>query len=296
MSFEREADEAEARRMVNLAFDHGINFFDTADSYSRGRSEEILGQVLEGRRDQIVLATKGHNPTGNGPNDQGSSRYHIVRAVEASLRRLKTDRIDLYQLHRFDFEVPLEETLRAMDDLVRWGKIVYIGCSNFTALQLKEALNVSDNLGLYRFISIQPMYNILKREIEHDLFPLCSKEGIGVVCYNPLAGGFLTGKYKPDVMPPAGTRLGDRQAYRDRYLSDENFLRADRFLKAAERREIHPIALSIGWINSHPAVTCTIIGARNGIQLKETLRVSNLRMSEEERDAITEEVWHDPLS
>jgi len=287
----READETVSRRMLDIAFNHGINFFDTADSYAEGRSEEILGKALKDKRNQIVLATKVFNPMGEGPNDRGASRYHIVRAVEESLHRLKTDRIDLYQLHRFDSQVPLEETLRALDDLVKSGKVVYIGCSNFPAQQLQDSLNMSKSLRLHAFVSVQPMYNILKREIEANLLPLCSQEGIGVIPFNPLAGGFLTGKYQAGFEPRSGTRLGDLESYRKRYLSEENFQLTKRFLKAAEKRGVNPIQISIAWVASHPAVTSTIIGARNEEQLKQTLDFTDKKMSPEEREQLTNEVW-----
>jgi len=291
MTLGREADEAESIRMLDMAYDHGIIFFDTSNSYSKGRSEELIGKALKKKRNKVVLATKVFNPMGDGPNDRGGSRYHIIRAVEESLRRLKTDRIDIYQLHRYDREVPLEETLRALDDLVRWGKVVYIGCSNFSAGQLMEAMGISKSMGLHSFVSIQPMYNILKKEIETDLLPLCLKEEIGVIPYNPLAGGFLTGKYSPGEKPPTGSRLGDTESYRQRYLSDENFERVSRFLAAAQKRKVHPIALSMAWVRSHPAVTSPIIGARNEQQLRETLSFLELRISIEERNQITSEVY-----
>jgi aryl-alcohol dehydrogenase-like predicted oxidoreductase len=290
MSFGREADEEESIHMANIAFDHGINFFDTANSYSNGRSEEILGEAVKGKRNHIVIGTKVSNPMGEGPNDRGCSRYHIIRAVEESLRRLKTDRIDLYQIHRFDPNTPLEETLKALDDLVRWGKIVYTGCSNFTFQQLTEALGISRSSGLQSFISIQPMYNILKKEPEDDLLPFCLKEGIGVIPYNPLAGGFLTGKYTAGAAPPIGTRLGDQGAYQERYLSSGNFQRTARFLEVSKRRGLHPIALALAWVASHPAVTSPIIGARNGKQLSETLKLADVKISIQEREQISHEV------
>jgi aryl-alcohol dehydrogenase-like predicted oxidoreductase len=290
MSFGREADEEESKLMVNIALGKGINFFDTANSYSNGRSEEILGEALKGKRNQIVIATKVSNPTGEGPNDRGCSRYHIIRAVEESLRRLKTDRIDLYQIHRFDPDTPLEETLKALDDLVRSGKIVYTGCSNFTFQQLRKALGISKSSGLHTFISIQPMYNILKKEPEDDLLPFCLEEGIGVIPYNPLAGGFLTGKYKPDAAPLIGSRLGEQSVYQERYLSAENFQRTTRFLEVAKRRGLHPISLAMAWLTAHPAITSPIVGARNGKQLSETLKLTNVKISIEERDQISQEV------
>ena len=291
MTLGREADEVESKRMLDIAYDHGIRFYDTANSYAKGRSEELLGKTLGEKRNKVVLATKVFNPVGDGPNDRGGSRYHIIRAVEESLRRLKTDRIDLYQLHRFDPEVPLEETLIALDDLVRWGKVIYIGCSNFSAQQLTDALKISRRLELHSFVSVQPMYNILKRDVEANLLPLCLQEGLGVIPYNPLAGGFLTGKYQAGPQPPSGTRLGDVETYQKRYLSDENFRLTSRFLEAAKKRGVHPIALSIAWVASHPSVTSIIIGARNEQQLRETLSFLELRISIEERDQITSEVY-----
>jgi aryl-alcohol dehydrogenase-like predicted oxidoreductase len=291
MSFGREADEEESMRMVNRALDYGINFFDTANSYSNGRSEEILGEALKGKRNRVVIGTKVSNPMGEGPNDRGCSRYHILRSVEESLRRLHTDRIDLYQIHRFDPGTPLDESLRALDDLVRWGKVIYIGCSNFTFQQLANGLGISKASGLTSFISLQPMYNILKPEPESDLLPLCLREGIGVIPYNPLAGGFLTGKYQSDRVPSAGTRLGDQTIYQERYLSEENFRRTSLFLEIAKRRGLNPIGLAVAWAASHPAVTCPIIGARNEKQLRETLELASVKLSIEEREQIKKEVW-----
>ena len=291
MTLGREAGETESKRMIEIALDWGVNLFDTANSYGGGRSEEIVGTALKERRNDVVLATKVFNPMGKGPNDRGASRYHILRSVDESLRRLKTDRIDLYQLHRFDPEVPPEETLRAMDDLVRWGKVVYIGCSNFSARQLKDAMGLSRGLGLYSFVSVQPMYNLLKREIETDLLPYCSEKGLGVISYNPLAGGFLTGKYQTLSQLPSGTRLGDLESYQKRYLSDESLRLTSRVLEAAQKRGVNPIALSIAWVASHPAVTSTLIGARNEAQLKETLASADMKMSPGERDQLTRDVW-----
>ena len=290
MTLGREADEAESIRMIDMAYDHGINFFDVADGYNRGKSEEILGKGLREKRSQVVVATKVFAKMGEGANDGGLSRYHILRAVDDSLRRLNTDRIDLYQLHRFDPQVPLEETLGVLDDLVRWGKVVYIGCSNFAARQLMKSLGISEQLGLHSFTCLQPMYNILKREVEEEILPLCLEEGIGVIPYNPLAGGFLTGKYSADSPPPSGTRLGEMETYRNRYLYDRNFQLTSKFLQAAGKRAVHPIALSIAWVASHPAITSAIIGARNEGQLQETLKLADMKISVEERDQITQEV------
>jgi aryl-alcohol dehydrogenase-like predicted oxidoreductase len=292
MTFGRESDESESIRMVDMAIDMGINLFDTANSYSQGKSEEILGKALKGRRDRVVLATKYFNKLGDGPNDKGASRYHIVRAVEQSLLRLKTDRIDIYQQHRFDPETPLEETLAALNDLIRAGKVVYIGCSNFSAAQLSKAIEVARAIGPNRFVSVQPMYNILKPEAEKDLFPLCRQQGIGIIPYNPLAGGFLTGKYKSHSKLSPKTRLAQIQSYRERYLSDENFVRVSRFINSAQKRGVDPIALAIAWVTSHPAVTSPLLGARNCDQLLANMKHAELTIDAEGRALLTKEVWN----
>src|SRR5919202_319225 len=199
-------DVAGARRQIDLALDAGVNVVDTADVYSRGVSEEIIGEALEGRRDRVLLATKVRMPMGEGPNDAGLSRQHIVEACEASLRRLRTDHIDLYQVHEWDGQTPLEETLGALDDLVRSGKVRYIGCSNYAAWQLMKALGVSERRGLERFVSQQVYYSLQSRDIEHEIVPVCLDQGVGILVWSPLAGGLLSGKYRRGHAGPEGSR------------------------------------------------------------------------------------------
>ena len=233
MTFGYQCDEATSFAILDRAAEAGVDFIDTADCYpvpptleTAGRTEEILGRWLRGQRDRFVLATKCYFPMGPGPDDRGNGRRHVLQAAEASLRRLQTDVIDLYQLHAFDTETPLEETLRALEDLVQSGKVRAIGCSNFRAFELATALGISERLGLARFASVQPRYNVLYREIESELLPLCREAGVGVIAFNPLAGGLLTGKHSPGAAPDASGRFGERmgataQAYRRRYWQDE---------------------------------------------------------------------------
>jgi aryl-alcohol dehydrogenase-like predicted oxidoreductase len=207
MTFGGQADEETSRAIVQRALDAGVNFIDTANVYNAGRSEEITGRIITGIRSRIVLATKVHGRMGEGPNDGGQSRKHIMEAIEASLRRLGTDYLDLYQVHRFDPETPLEETLRALNDLVHAGKVRYIGCSNYAAWHLGKALWVSDRYGLARYDSLQPRYNLISRAIDVEILPLCRDQEVGVIVYNPLAGGMLTGKHTRESEPAPGTRL-----------------------------------------------------------------------------------------
>src|SRR5437588_5185863 len=228
MTFGNQCDEPTSHAIMSKAFDAGVTFFDTADAYplgatseTVGRTEEYIGrwfQSHQGRRDQIILATKFYGQVGSGPNDKGGSRKHIVQAIEGSLRGLQTDYIDLYQMHFPDHETPIDETLRALDDLVHSGKVLYIGCSNYPAWELSKALWTSDKLGLARFDSVQPRYNLLARDIEAEMLPLCLDEGVGVIAYNPLAGGLLTGKHHRDEPPAENTRFAVAgKLYRERY-------------------------------------------------------------------------------
>ncbi|MER3399821.1 MAG: aldo/keto reductase [Thermoflexus sp.] len=299
MTFGWTADEATAHRILSAAVDLGINFIDTADIYPywapgawAGLSEEIIGRWRKGRRrEDLVIATKVRGPMGPGPNDQGLSRKHLFEAVEGSLRRLGTDYIDLYQVHWPDEETPLEETLRALDDLVRQGKVRYIGASNFPAWLLCKALWISDKHGWARFDSLQPHYNLLHRaEFERELMPLCRDQGLGVIPYSPLAGGFLTGKYRRDAPPPAGSR-GAVSEWLNRYLQDE---RAWAVLGRVEAiaRELGktPAQVALAWLLNHPAVTSPIIGASTVEQLHELVGAVGWRLPEEtwqELEALT---------
>jgi aryl-alcohol dehydrogenase-like predicted oxidoreductase len=287
MTFGRDIDEAASVSIVRRALDAGINFFDTADVYSHGVSEEIVGRALKSVRDRVVIASKFFGQVGDAPNERGASRYHIMNSVDASLRRLQTDRIDLYQIHRFDPETPLDETLRTLDDLVRVGKVRYIGCSNFAAWQVVKALWISDLGHLVEFVSVQPRYNLVFREPETDLLPMCVSEGLAVIPYSPLAGGFLTGKYKPGAPIPPDTRLATATWYQDIYLKEKNFRVVTALDQYAQTRGVPKEQLALAWVMSHPAVTAPIVGARTVAHLETALTALDLKMTQEERETIT---------
>ena len=279
-------DEETARALVDTCLEGGVNFFDTADAYSQGRSEEVLGRVFQGRRHEVVIATKVRLEVGPGPNDRGLSRTHIMQAVESSLRRLQTDYIDLYQTHSPDYDTPLEETLRALDDLVRQGKVRYIGCSNYPAWYLCKALWISDVRNLARFDCHQPRYNLINREVEAELLPFCAEEGIGVIPYLPLAAGFLTGKYKRDEEPDGDTRFGRRkETFAPRYWHDGNFDLVDRLAEVAQEHGKTSAQLALAWLINNPAITAPIMGATKVYQLEEAFKAVDMNLSEEEMEA-----------
>ena len=287
MTFGREASEEESRRILDRFEEAGGNFIDTADIYSGGRSEEIIGRWLKGkRREAWVIATKVRFPTGEGPNDVGLSRKHILAAVEASLRRLGTDYIDLYQVHCWDHMTPLEETLSTLDDLVRRGLVRYIGASNFTGWQLQKALDLSKANGWERFVSLQPQYNLLCRSTEWELLPVCANEGLGVIAWSPLRGGWLSGKFRRGMTaPPPGTRVeeGERQGWGERwsqYNNEHTWRVVDALLEVAREVGRTPAQVAINWVLSNPAVTAPIIGARTVAQLEENLAASGWRLDE----------------
>jgi len=288
MTFGREADEPTSFQLMDRFVDLGGNFIDTADIYSAGASEEIVGRWLKkrGMRDKIILATKVYGVTGPGPNDGGLSRLHIQQAVEASLKRLQTDVIDLYQIHRWDPSTPIEETLETLNDLVRQGKVRYLGCSNLAAWQLCKFLQASKENHWSKFISIQPIYNALNRSIESELLPLCAREGLGVITYNPLAGGMLTGKYKRGGAMPSGARLEAFKNYYQRYYTEEALDLVEAFVQAAQERQITPAQLALAWVLAEPRVTCPIIGARNLEQFEDTIQGLQIELSPEERQQI----------
>jgi aryl-alcohol dehydrogenase-like predicted oxidoreductase len=256
----------------------GINFFDCANVYAGGRSETILGRLIAGQRDELVITTKVHFPMGPDLNQRGLSRRHIVQALEGSLRRLATDRIDLYFIHGFDALTPMDETLRALDDLVHAGKVLYIGVSNWAAWQIAKALGLSALGGLARFQCIQPMYNLVKRQAEVELLPLAESEGLGVISYSPLGSGLLTGKYSGERQPEVG-RLLTNVMHRTRYSVPGYQEVAARFVAHAAERGIHPAALAVAWVAAHPAVTAPIIGARNLVQLEPLLAALDAGMT-----------------
>jgi len=286
MSFGGDADEEMSAAMFLRCRDVGINFFDCANVYAGGRSEEILGKLIADCRDEIVLTSKVNFPTGEDINARGLSRRHIMLAVEASLRRLGTDRLDLYFVHSFDPRTPIEETLRAMDDLVHQGKVLYPAVSNWAAWQIAKALGISAREGLARFECIQPMYNLTKRQAEVEILPLAQAEQMGVISYSPLGGGLLTGKYGAARRPERG-RLVENPLYMRRYGDPMYYEIAERFTAHAQERGVHPATLAIAWVMSHPAITAPIIGARNLEQLEGSLGALDVEMTPEWRAEIS---------
>lgn len=280
MTFGREADRKESAAIFGRCRDAGINCFDCANVYSNGEAEKILGELIAGCRNELVITTKVAGKTGGDINARGLSRRHMVEAVEASLRRLKTDRLDLYILHRFDEQTPLEETLRALDDLVSQGKILYAGASNFSAWQMMKALGISAREGLAAFKCIQPMYNLVKRQAEVEILPMALSERIGVIAYNPLGGGLLTGKYARTKGLEAG-RLDASEMYKSRYGETWMHDAAAHFADLARKEGFSPAALAIAWVAHHPAVTAPILGARNVAQIEEALKAVEISMTEE---------------
>jgi aryl-alcohol dehydrogenase-like predicted oxidoreductase len=267
-NFGGRTDEARSIEVIHHALDIGVTTIDTADIYSRGRSEEIIGKALCGRRQQAEILTKVRSPMGEGPHDKGLSRKHIVEGCEASLRRLQTDYIDLYQVHSWDPEAPLEETLRALDDLVRDGKVRYVGCSNFTAWQLTWALWIADRRGYAPFVSVQPEYNMFERSVEAELLPACAQFGIGVIPYSPLANGLLTGKYRPGEPIPEGTRFAGSERLQQQ-LTDEALGKVGRLGEIAQAHGKTPGQLAIAWLLAHPEVCTVIAGATRPEQVEE---------------------------
>ena len=277
MSFGGDADEATAWSIYRAARDAGINFIDTADVYNEGRSEEFLGRFMRGEREDIVLATKAYFPTGKGPNARGSSRFHLVRAVENSLRRLQTDRIDLFYVHRFDDATALDETLRALDDLVRQGKVLYPACSNFAAWQIAHALGVAALHDLAPLVAVQPMYNLIKRQVEVEILPMAQALGLAVVPYSPTAGGLLTGKYGSSHRPDTG-RLTTNAMYQTRYGDPACYAAADALIGLGRELGQAPARLAIAWVLGHPGVTSVLLGARDVGQLGELLGAADLEL------------------
>lgn len=275
MTFGREADEEDSKKLVARFLEAGGNFIDTADVYTRGVSEEITGRAIKSVRDDVVLATKVRFPMGEGPNDVGLSRKHINQGCEDSLRRLGTDYIDLYQVHCWDAATPLEETLDALADLVRAGKVRYIGVSNFTAWQLVKSVGLSDALGLERFVCLQPQYSLIERNIEYEILPACLEEGLGVIPWSPLGGGFLSGKYRRDARPPEDSRIAgaeeEQEEHWDRRATERNWNVLDVVGEISESTGKSYAQISLNWLLRQPAVTAPIIGARTLEQLDDNL-------------------------
>lgn len=302
MTFAGQSDEATALRILDVAADRGVDFIDTADVYpippdpdTAGRTEAVVGKWLEGsgRRDKYIVATKCRMRVGHGPNDEGLSRRHILAACDASLKRLRTDYIDVYQSHMPDPETPLDETLRAFDDLVRAGKVRYVGCSNYAAWQVALAQGVSEREKWARYDSVQPRYNLLYREIEGELLPFCRDQGIGVIVYNPLAGGLLSGKHHPDAPPSPGTRfsLGASGAlYRDRYWHAAQFEAVSTLQEYFFDRGMDLATVSVAWVLAQPGVTAAIVGASRPEQLDSTLAAPEVTLDPEAL-AACDAVW-----
>jgi aryl-alcohol dehydrogenase-like predicted oxidoreductase len=264
--------------IIDLALDLGINFLDTADVYTGGRSEETLGQALQGRWDRFVLGTKFYGKTGEGPNDRGASRYHLLNAVEASLRRLNSDHIDLYYMHRWDEETPIEETLRGLDDLVSQGKVRYLGASAFAAWQLAEANLLAEMRGWAPFVALQSHYHLLERGVEEEVLPYCASHEVGFVPYFPLAGGFLTGKYRRDEPAPAGSR-GESSEYVQQYMTPANYDRLERLEAWAAARERGLNELAQAWLLAQPAVTSVISGATRLAHVESNARAAGWQLT-----------------
>ncbi|HWR45749.1 aldo/keto reductase [Sporomusa sp.] len=286
MTFGSEADEGEATRMFQKCRDAGVNFFDCSNNYSEGRAEEILGKVIADCRDDVIITTKVSQRVGKDVNAVGASRRHIMCSVEQSLKRLKTDHIDLYFIHYFDPITAMDETLRALDDLVHQGKVLYLGASNWAAWQVAKALGISAKDALARFECIEPMYNLVKRQAEVELLPLAESEQLGVIAYNPLGAGLLSGKYSNSVRPQAG-RIVEKDLYSKRYSDPSYYAIAERFINYAKQIGVHPVTLAIAWVQSHPAVTAPIIGARDVSQLEASLAAVDFSMNPEMREEIS---------
>jgi aryl-alcohol dehydrogenase-like predicted oxidoreductase len=290
MTFGLQCDEPASRAILDRAAEGGIDFLDTSDAYplggdltTRGVTEEILGRWLRGRRDRFIVATKCFGPTGPAPFDAGNSRKHILAAIDASLRRLQTDYVDLYQLHGYDRATPIDETLGALDDLVHQGKVRYIGCSNFLTYQLVRAVGRTETLGLARLDCVQPRYNLLFREIEREMLPFCREEGIGVIPYNPIAGGLLSGKHSRADPPPEGRfTLGTAgKMYQARYWRDREFDTVDALRRLSERAGVSLVTLSVAWVLANPAITAPIIGASGPEQLAPSLAAADVTIDDE---------------
>lgn len=280
MSFGGDADAAESGRMFNKCRDAGINFFDCADVYSNGAAETILGKLIKDSRDELVITSKCFGAMGDDVNAKGGNRRHILQAVDASLKRLGTDRIDVLFMHRWDKQVPLEETLRALETLVADGKVLYLGASNYAAWQIAKGLGISARNNWPRFDVIEPMYSLVKRQAESEIFPLAQAENLGVITYSAVGGGLLSGKYGKQARPDQG-RIMANPEYAKRYSEDWVFEVAEAFTEFAREMGVHPVSLAVAWAAAHPAVTCPIIGARNVAQLQPSLDAVNIEMTPE---------------
>jgi aryl-alcohol dehydrogenase-like predicted oxidoreductase len=283
MAFGGDADASEAGRMFRAARDAGVNFFDTADQYNAGRSEEILGELIRGSRDELVIATKCYNPTGADINARGANRRHVRRALEASLKRLGTDRVEVLFLHHYDALTPLDEHMRAVEDVVRAGKVLYPAVSNYSAWQTQAALGIQERAGWARLQAIQPMYSLVKRQAEVELLPMAQANGLGVMAYSPSGGGLLSGKY---AQAGAQGRHTTNKMYKVRYGDAWMQETAAKFVALCKERGWHPISAALAWVGAHPAITAPIIGGRNLDQLRASLDAVKIAMTPETRAEI----------
>jgi aryl-alcohol dehydrogenase-like predicted oxidoreductase len=282
-------EEDEARRTIDAFLDAGNNFIDTANVYTGGQSEQVVGRAVAGKRDAVVIATKARGPQGSGPNDVGTSRAHLTRALEASLRRLGTDYVDVYQMHAWDADTPIEETMATLDGFVKTGKVRYIGCSNYTGSQIVESQWAAERINATKFISLQPRYSLVARDIEADILPAAQRHGLGTMVYSPLGGGVLTGKYRRGEALPGDSRLARRgEAMAEMVLTDKNYAIVEAVEQAAEQLDATPTAVSLAWVLSRRGVTSVIIGPRSQVQLQENLPGFDLDLPREAISALND--------
>jgi len=280
-NFGGQVSEETSIKIINKTLDCGINIIDTANTYTSGRSEEIIGKAIKGRRDEVIIATKVGSKIGQEPNQGGLSRKHILWQIRNSLKSLESDFIDIYYLHRFDPETPLEETLRTFNDLVREGKVRYIACSNFAAWQIAKANEICEAYDLEKFIAVQPPYNLLQRDVERDLLPYCQQEGLGVLTYTPLMGGFLTGKYSKDVSPPKGSRYEYNPRFWERVNKESNFTVLQQVERVADEVKIPLSKLALAWILKNPIITASIMGASTAEQVEDNCSITEIKIDDE---------------
>jgi aryl-alcohol dehydrogenase-like predicted oxidoreductase len=281
-----ETDLAGARRQIDMALDAGVNLIDTADIYSGGAAEEILGQALSGRRERVLIATKSRFPMGSGPNDAGLSRHHLVEACEASLRRLQTDHIDLYQVHGWDGRTPLDETLSALEQLVQSGKVRYVGCSNFAGWQVMKALGIARAIGVRGFVSQQVYLSLQERSAEYEIVPAALDQGLGLLIWSPLAGGLLSGKYRRGQPPPPGSRHAGEWDEPPVYDEDRLYDAVDVLVEIADARGVSPARVALAWLLARPGVSSVIVGARTDDQLADNLAAADLELTADELDRL----------
>ncbi len=287
-NFGRRLDYQSTEKVIKTSIDSGVNFIDTANIYSIGESESFIGKALKGQREAVVLATKGGGKMGSGPNDRGNSRKHLTDQINESLKRLDTDYIDLYQIHFPDENTPIQETLQTLDDAIRQGKILYVGCSNFQGWQISQAMEISTYLGLEKFVSLQPEYNLTNREIENEIVPAAKEYNLGIIPYYPLASGILTGKYRPDADLPKGTRIAGMPdgPYKDKFLNDRNFALLE-LLEPFANNSGHTISeLAVAWLLAKDQVTSVITGATTPEQIVANAKAAEWQLSLEELSEI----------